>query len=191
MKTVFIVISSILAIVNVLPYIRDVYKKKTKPRIVSWFNWSLLNAIASAASFSDHQYASAILTLLVSIETLVVVTLAFHYGDRDIGPFDMICQIGAIVGLILWLAFNSPSIAIIATVTIDIIATTPTLRHSWQKPNEETGITFVLGSVAAIFALLAAQGHKVTAIVFPIYLVLINILISMIIYLRSRSTIKA
>jgi hypothetical protein len=185
MKTAFIVISSILAIVNILPYIRDVYLKKTKPRIVSWFTWSLLTAIASAASFSDRQYASAILTLLASMETLTVVILGWRYGDRKFAPFDIGCQIAAIIGLMLWLVFNSPAIAIIASICIDIIATLPTLKHSWEKPHEETAITFLLGSVAAVFTVMAANSHKITAVAFPAYLVVGNLLIAAIIYGRQ------
>lgn len=187
MKTAFIVISSFLAIINILPYIRDVYKGKSKPRIVSWFTWSLLTAIASAASFSDKQYASAILTLLASLETMTVVVLGWRYGDRRLGMFDVSCQIAAAVGLILWLMFNSPSIAIIATLSIDIIASLPTIKHAWQKPHEETGITYLLGSIAAVFTVLAATNHRITAIAFPIYLVIGNFLIGSIIYTRERA----
>lgn len=187
MKTTLIVISSILAIVNVIPYLRNVYRKKTKPRLVSWFNWSLLTAIASAASFSDGQYASGILALLASIETMSVVILGWRYGDREFGGFDLICQAGAIVGLLLWVIFNSPAIAIIASLTIDFIASLPTLKHAWQKPNEETAITYFLGAIAAIFTIAAAKDYRITAIAFPIYLVLANFLVSGILYGRRRA----
>lgn len=185
MKTAFIVISSFLAVVNIIPYAINVYRKKSKPRIVSWFNWSLLTGIASAASFSDHQYASAILTLFGCLETFSIVVLGLRHGSRKLETFDILCQAGAIAGLILWVIFNSPSIAIIATMSIDLIATMPTLKHSWLKPQEETAITFLLGSLAAVFTLLAAKDHKITAIAFPIYLVVMNFLISAIIYLRN------
>jgi membrane-associated HD superfamily phosphohydrolase len=187
MKTVFIVISSILLIVNVLPYLRDVYRRKTKPRVVSWLNWSLLTVIACAASFSDHQYASAILALIASLETLSVVILGLKYGDRHITPFDIACQIGAVIGLILWLIFNSPSVAIIASLTIDFIVGLPTLKHAWGKPHEETAITFFMSSLAAVFTLLAVSSNKITAIALPIYLILANLLIFVIIVGRERA----
>jgi hypothetical protein len=187
MKNAFILISSVLAIVNILPYIRDVFRKKTKPRIVSWFTWSLLTAIGSAASFSDGQYASGILLLLSSLETMTVVILGWRFGDKTFETFDIGCQIAAIAGLVLWLIFNSPAIAIIATISIDIVASLPTLRHAWKKPFEETAITFFLGSLAAFFTFLAAKELKITAIAFPIYLVLMNLLISTVIYARQHN----
>lgn len=185
MKTIFIVVSSILAIVNILPYIRDVYHRKTKPRIISWFNWTVLTAIASAASFSDRQYASAILTLLASIETLTVVILGWRFGDKRFALFDIGCQVAAGTGLILWLIFNTPAIAIIATIGIDFIVSLPTIKHAWEKPQEETAITFLLGSLAAAFTFMAANNHKITAIAFPLYLVTANFFIAAIIYGRK------
>jgi hypothetical protein len=187
MKTAFIVISSILAIVNILPYLRDVYRGKNKPRVVSWFTWSLLTGIASAASFSDGQYASGILLLLSSLETLSVVILGWRFGVREFDLFDAACQAAAVVGLVLWLIFNSPTIAIIATISIDIAASLPTLRHAWRRPFEETAVTFFLGGLAALFTFMAAKNFKITAVAFPIYLVLMNFLISSVIYSRQHN----
>lgn len=186
MKTVFIIISSILAIVNVLPYIRDVYRRKTKPRVVSWFTWSLLTGIGCAASFSDGQYAAGILLLLSSLETITVVVLGWRLGDKSFEFFDIACQISVVAGLVLWLVFNSPSVAVIAAVVIDVIASLPTLRHAWKKPFEETAITFFLGSMAALFTLLAAKNYRITAIAFPTYLLIMNFLISAVIYTRQH-----
>jgi hypothetical protein len=188
MKTLFIVISSILAIVNIVPYLRDVVRKKTKPRLVSWFNWSLLTAIASAASFASHQYAAAILALIASLETFSVTVLGFRHGDRRIEPFDLACQAGAIAGLILWGIFNSPAIAIIASLAIDFIVSLPTIKHAWLKPHEETAITYLLGGFAAVFTLLAAKNHSVAAVALPIYLIFADFLLAFVIYGRKGNT---
>lgn len=178
MKTAFIVISSALTIICILPYILDVIKKKTKPRIISWLNWSLLSGIAGAASLSDHQYAAAILSFSATIETMIVVILGWRYGDRKFDKFDAYCQIGAVAGLILWFIFNSPAIAVMASVLIDFVATLPTVKHSWHKPNEETWITFLLAGVAALFTIAAAKEARITSLANPIYLVFINFLIA-------------
>ena len=131
MTTIFIIISSILTIVAVIPYIRDIIKKKTKPRIVSWFNWSLLAGISAAASYAAHQYPAAILSTFGAIECLIIVFLGFKHGDKHLELFDIGCQIGALTGLILWWIYNSPAIAIVAAILIDFIAGLPTLRHAW------------------------------------------------------------
>jgi hypothetical protein len=188
MKTAFIAISSIITILAVLPYIIDVVKGNTKPRVVSWFTWVLLTAITAAASFSDKQYASAILSLTASIECLIVVILGLKYGDRKFTLFDISCQIGALVGIALWLIFNSPGLAIIAAILIDVIGGLPTLKHAWEKPYEETWITFMLSGLGAMFTVFAVNEVSITALANPLYLVIINFVFTAV--LLSRHKIK-
>ncbi|HXY18023.1 MAG TPA: hypothetical protein VEH48_01210 [Candidatus Nitrosopolaris sp.] len=187
MKTVFIIVSSLLTVVCTLPYILDVIKRKTKPREVTWLNWSLLAALAASASLSDHQYAAAALSFCGTIETLAVFVLGWRYGDKSIARFDIACQTAAIIGLALWFIFNSPAIAVLASITIDFIATLPTIRHSWQKPTEETWITFFLAGIAAGFTVAAAKEARITSLANPIYLVAINLLLAGIIIYRHPS----
>jgi len=174
MKTVFIIISSILTIAATLPYIVDILKRKTKPRIVSWFTWSLLTAISAAASFSDRQWAAGILSLSASVECMAVVILGLRYGNREFALFDIACQVGALIGLLLWFIFNSPAIAVIAGILIDLIGSLPTLKHAWEKPAEETWITFMLSGLGAVFTVFAATTTRITALANPLYLVVIN-----------------
>ncbi len=160
----------------------EIVQGKAKPRIVSWFTWSLLTAIACAASFADGQVAGGVLLLAATIETFLVVVLGLKYGDRKFERFDIVCQIGALVGLVLWLVFNSPAIAIVATVTIDCIGMLPTIKHSWQKPHEETWITFFMAGLASIFTLVAANNWSITAAAYPMYIVVANLLLVAIIF---------
>ncbi|MDB5164576.1 MAG: hypothetical protein JWL89_202 [Candidatus Saccharibacteria bacterium] len=141
----------------------------------------LLTAIACAASFSDHQYPAGVLTLCATISVLLVVILGFKHGDRKFERLDIICQTGALIGLALWATFDSPALAIIATITIDLIGCIPTIAHSWQKPYEETSVTYAMSSVAGGLAFLATQEWKITAVAYPIYLFLINMLLAFVI----------
>lgn len=170
MNDIFILATSLLTISAAVPYLLDTLKGKTKPRIASWLTWSILTAIASAAAFSDHQYGSAVLTTSAMIETLAIVVLGIiKTGDRSLEKFDIYCLVGAGFGLLLWWVFNSPAIAIVATVTIDFIGFLPTFKHAWQEPHEETWITFLLAGGGGVFATLAAHDLTITALAFPLY----------------------
>jgi hypothetical protein len=188
MRLIFIVISSGLTLGSIAPYLRDVVRGKTKPRIVSWFTWSLLTGISCVALFSDHAYASAMLLLADTIATTLVVILGLRHGNREFDRMDIVCQASALVGVALWLIFNSPIIAVAASVTIDTVgALLPTLKHTWQKPHEETMLAYALASVGAVFAIMAVTSWEATALVYPIYLVAMNGLLAAVIVLRHRS----
>jgi hypothetical protein len=186
MQNLLIILSTLTTICATLPYIFDILKHKTKPRVVSWFTWTILTAISAAASFSDHQYAAGILSLSASVECFTVVILGLKYGEKEFTAFDIACQIGALVGLLLWYLFNSPAIAIIASIIIDLIASLPTIKHAWDKPAEETWITFALSGTGAMFTVFAATSTKITALANPIYLVIINFTITAILITRHK-----
>ena len=187
MKTVFLVIATIITVSAVLPYLRDILKGTTKPNIVSWITWTLITGIATAAEIAGHEYVTAIFTGAAMIETASVVAFGLRRGYAKYSRFDVVCQIGAIVGLILWQLFNSPSIGVVACVAIDFIGVLPTIRHSWRKPDEETWSTFALSGVGGIFAILALSRYNVTSLTYAIYIVLINILVSVIILGRRQA----
>jgi hypothetical protein len=181
-----IILSAVLTIGSALPYIIEVRRGNTKPRIVSWFTWSVLTGIACAASFADGQIPAAILMLAATVETALVVVLGLKHGDRKFEKLDIYCLAGAMLGLVLWLVFNSPSIAVIAVVTIDLLGAIPTIKHSWDKPHEETWIAYALSGLGGGITLLLADRWQATAVVYPLYILLINFVLVAIILLSPH-----
>lgn len=188
MRNVLIVLSSFFTIAAALPYISDILKRKTKPRVVSWLIWALLTGISAAASLSDKQYAAFVLSLSASIECIAVVLLGLKYGDKDYSRLDIGCFAGAIIGLLLWYIFDSPSIAILAGIIIDLVGAVPTISHAWIDPFEETWMTFAMSAIGAVFAVLAATTVRVTSLANPIYIVIINMILTSVIITRQRKT---
>jgi len=186
MRNVLSVASIILAIGAGIPYIFDIIARRTKPNIVTWFTWTLLTAVATAAAFSAHQPRSAVLTMATSFGTFLVVVLGLKYGIAKFSLFDGLCQAGVIVGLVLWFIFNSPLIAIVASVVIDFIGLLPTLRHSWIKPGEETWETFGIAFLAALLTVISIRTFSITGILFPAYLVFADGALAVIIFFRSK-----
>lgn len=191
MKTALIVISSIVTIVSLVPYVIETLQGKAKPRVVSWFTWSVLAGIGCAAALADRQYPSAILMALAAVETFVVVILGLRLGDRKLELFDIVCLLGAVTGLVLWQVFDSPTIAVIAVVVIDFIGSLPTLKHSWEKPHEETALAFFLAGIGGLCTFLAAGGSwKVTAVAYPLYIAIINAILVTTILGRSKKLLQ-
>jgi hypothetical protein len=177
---------AILALFSTVPYLIDIVHKKTKPNIVSWITWMLLTGIATAAAFAAHQPRTALLTLASTFCTGGVVVLGLWYGIAKFSWFDGLCQAGAVLGLVLWLVFDSPLIAIVGVVAIDFIACLPTLRHAWLKPGEETWQTFCIGTAAALLTMLALTSYVPEALLYPAYLLLANSAIAAVVVYRRR-----
>ncbi|MDB5159749.1 MAG: hypothetical protein JWO99_12 [Candidatus Saccharibacteria bacterium] len=191
MKELFAILGAGIILFCTLPYIIDVVKRKTRPNIVTWVVWTVLISIGAAALFASHDYNAAWLLVGDAIATFAVVIVGLKYGTAELDGFDIVCLIGALVGLALWLIFDSPIIAIVATIIIDLIGTIPTIRHSYRRPEEETSITFALGAIATIFTLLSLSEYAFSAWIYPAYLLCSNGLLFLIIYFgqhRKRRT---
>jgi uncharacterized membrane protein len=90
---------------------------------------------------------------------------------------------------VLWLVFNSPALAVVATIAIDVVGALPTLKHSWQKPHEETAITFLGGCIGALCTILAATNWQITAIAYPVYLTVMNGAFALVIVARRKQAV--
>lgn len=189
LTNILIVLGGVITVVASIPYLVGVIRGTTKPRVASWFVWSVLTGISCVAALVEHQYPTMILLLAASLETLAVVVLGLklRHGDKKIERIDIVCLTGAVIGAILWWAFNSPAIAVIATIAIDLIGGVPTLIHSWKKPDEETWDTFFLSFLGAICTLLVVNSWRVTAFAYPLFLVVINLTFTLVIIVRRRA----
>jgi hypothetical protein len=186
MKDIFLVLAGAITIASVVPYIRDIISGHTKPNIVSWITWTLLTGVATIAEISAGEYRTAIFTGTAVIETLSIVLLGIKYGHARYSAFDIICQIGALFGFVLWAIFNSPAAAVIFSVVIDFIGALPTVKHSWLKPNEETWITFAMAGAGGVLALFALTAHNWTSLTYAVYIVLINSVFTLVIVTRGK-----
>jgi hypothetical protein len=178
MKDALAIIGALIILPAEVPYVINIVRGKTKPNIVSWITWTLLVGIGAAALFAAHQPHAGLLVLADAIGVSLVVPFGLKYGIAKLDKFDIFCQVAALVGVALWLIFNSPMIAIVATVTIDLIATVPTLRHSWNQPEEETAITFAMSVIAAALTVASLKNYQVSAWLYPVYLLISNALLT-------------
>lgn len=186
MKEFFAVAGALLAAVSTLPYLIDIVRRKTKPNVVTWFTWTLLTAISGSAALAAGEPKTALLLYANSLCTGAVVVLGLKYGIAKFSPFDIACQIGAILGLVFWLIFNSPTIGIIVPLIIDFVGMLPTLRHAYLKPAEETWQTFLIGVFAPGLTLLSLTEYNVASLLFPLYLFLANAAIVLVVVSRRR-----
>jgi hypothetical protein len=151
----------------------------------------MLLIIGTAGAFAAHQTRSAFLTLGDTIGTGLTLMLGLKYGTAKFTRLDIFCQIGAVVGLVLWWYFDSPSVGIVAVVTIDFIAAVPTLYHSWLKPQEETWQTFLVLVVASTLTITVLNQFSIASLSYPVYLLFINLaVVAVVVSRRLNKGIK-
>lgn len=85
----------------------------------------------------------------------------------------------------LWGLLESPAVAAVVIVVTDFLGAIPTFRHSWLRPYEETWLAFALSGLSGAVTLLAANFGVLTAIVYPLYILVANLIIVILLLLLS------
>ena len=186
MKTALLILGAGIVLWSAVPYVRDILKGRSRPNVVSWVTWCLLAGIATAAEIDAHEYATAVFSGALVVQAASILLLGLRYGYAKYTKLDVVCQIGAIIGIVLWQIFNSPLIGVLASVIIDFIAAVPTLHHSWVSPREETWQTYALSNAASVLTIFALSSFNWVSLTYPIYIVLIDTILPLIIILRGR-----
>ncbi len=187
MQDTLLILGSLITIFSTVPYIIDIIKGKTKPNIATWITWFLLTSVVTIAEFAAGEYRTAIFTTTAVIETVLVITLGLKHGHTHYSKFDTFSQIAALFSFILWAIFNTPLAAIFFSILIDSLGALPTIRHSWQAPNEETWQAFALAGLGSFIAIFSYHQFNWTSLSYSVYLIIANSLISsVIIYRRAK-----
>lgn len=190
LNNILVFLSGFFMIFSVAPYLLDVVKKRTKPRIVTWLTWGTLMSIAAVTSIVEKQYSTAVLLLSSAAGSFAIVTLGMRSGDKKFEKLDIVCLVGVVVGIVLWQVFNSPSIGALAMVLIDFVGGVPTTIHAWRKPNEETWSTFLMCLLGASCTLLVTKDWIITAYAYPLFIACNSLLVTLIIIFRKKIVLK-
>ena len=172
-------IAAFATLLGAFVYIRSMFKGKTKPNRVTWFMWSIAPFIASAAAVSSGVGWAVIPVFMSGFSPFLVFTASFFSKKAywKSSSFDYLCGTLSGLAIVLWYLTNSPNIAIIFAIASDALAAVPTLTKGWRNPETESVWPFIIGAFTPITSFLVATTWEFAELAFPIYLIVINVLL--------------
>lgn len=156
----------------VIPYVRDILRRTTRPHRVSWFAFALLSSFAAAAQLAGGLAAGALLSLGAAVGFSVVFVLSLKFGVGGTTTGQQLQILGTVGAVVIWAATDNAVVAVLLVCSIEVVAIVPTVRKAYRDPRTETLSTWVIdgasGAVAAVSALSFA------AVIYPIHHLLVN-----------------
>jgi hypothetical protein len=131
------IFSGILGFVCVFPYIRDIFRKTTRPERASWFIWLVLGLIAFFSQLSKGASNSLWLTGAGLLSVSTVFLLSLKYGEGGLVKRDIIALFVAFVGLVIWYFTKDATIALILVVLINSVGSVLTVTKAYKDPGSE------------------------------------------------------
>lgn len=174
-----VIIGAVLSLIACFSYIRSMFRGEAMPNRVSWLMWAIAPMIATAAGLASGVRWAVLPVFMSGFSPLLIFIFSFVSKKAywKLEPFDYVCGICSAVALILWAVTKDADLAILFAVISDGAAAIPTIAKSWTHPETENVFPFVTGLLSAIFAFFAIQAWNFSGYAFPIYLVIVNIII--------------
>jgi hypothetical protein len=185
-KLFFGLASSVVAIVCFVPYLIDIFKKKTEPHMYSWLIWTIIQVVGVMAQLKGGAGYGSWALAVGSFFCFTIFLLSFKYGTKNISKFDIFCLIASLFAILVYINIDNPVWAIITVVIIDSIGYMPTFRKGYQEPFSETISFFVLCAVSNFLSFLALQNYSLTTVLYIGTLFIMNSSFATMLFLRKK-----
>jgi hypothetical protein len=183
----FVAIGTIIGSFGSINYFIYTLQGKVKPNKVTYLLWSLVPFIAFAAEIQQGVGIQSLLTFSMGFFPLMIFIASFinKKSEWKISKFDIVCGILSLLGLILWFITKVGNIAIIFSILSDGMAGIPTIRKSYRYPETEIGWNYLTASISALFTLLTIKLWNFANAGFPVYILIINLIIFLLVKFQT------
>jgi hypothetical protein len=190
-----VIVSATLSLSGAFAYIRDMFKGKSKPNLVTWGLWAFAPLVATGAALSvEANLWSTVRIFMSGFGPLLVFIFAFivKQGYWKLSKFDYWCGGLSLLALGIWLVADSPVMAILVAAIADLFATIPTVLKAWKYPETETLYTYFVGLFTASIVIPAIPVWNIENSAFQVYLLLANITLFIVVsrgYFKNRKIV--
>ena len=181
MSTLFIIISSGLALISPLIYARAIVRGKARPHRTTRFVLLLITSLTTASLFAQHNEVAIWLAGASTLQALLIFILSIKYGMGGWSKTDLLCLGIALVGIVLWQTTQNPVLALYAAILADFTGMVPAFIKTYRWPDTEIVSFYVLDVFAAAFSLLALSVWSPQEYSYPLYIMLVNLCMALLI----------
>lgn len=188
----FVILGALIQFFGSASYLIDTIKGKVQPNKVTWFLWALAPLIAVAAQIKQGVGIQFLTTFVVGFVPLIIFIASFinKKSEWKIGKLDIICGILSLLGIILWMITKVGNVAITFAILADGLAALPTIIKSYTYPETENASPFIFGIINAGIGLFTITNWSFEYWSFPLYLLFVNLVLSLLIYFKLGKRIK-
>ena len=166
--------SGVLNLVGLIPYIRDIFRHKTKPERASWWVFLALSAFALIGQVQAGSRWSLVATITDTVTEGLIAVCSIWYGYGKLHRRDWISLAIAALGIFLAQVLKSPLVALLIVIGVDTAGMWLTLYKTWAAPHSETLISWVLATIAPALSILAVGSLNFAQLVYPFYIFIAN-----------------
>jgi hypothetical protein len=174
MKELYAIVATLLIAIAYWPYVRDVRRNKTWPHPYSWFVSGFLTFIVFGLQITGGGGWGTLPTFAGACAGILVFLLGLAHKQPRITTSDKAFLALAILALLLWLFAKEAVASIVLLTLIDVFSFIPTIRKSWDHPEQETVAFYFLSSARFTFAIVALTQFTIVTMLYPAVTLIID-----------------
>ena len=178
------VISGLIYLFGFVPYAIAVLNNSAKPTKVSWLIWISLDVITLVGMIANKTVNGQIIGIVAGGSFVLI--LALIKGEPGWSKLDKFCLAGALVGIILWAAFQNPLLGVLSSQAVIFLGSIPTFVSAWKDPSRENKTAWTLWWVSCILAIIAIPQWTLADSVQPVNFLLIESVMMYILFYHKK-----
>jgi len=156
----FAILSFVFSAFAYIPYVRGVFKSKTRPTISTWISWCLMDGVVLAGMVAQHQIAWQMIAYVLGCLAVISASL---YCNATLGwkNLDTYCVGIVAVAVCSWAITGDPDLAIVFSLVAAIVGSVPMMVNSWKDPANEMLMPWLFIMAGGICGVLAITEYTI------------------------------
>ena len=167
-------------ILGLIPFwflIISMRKDITKPNLAGWILYTVAMIMIVASSIALSAWQALWLAVAYIFGQSLVIVISFKTGYFAFSKFDYACLFLSFLSLALWIYTNDAMYALILNVLVDALGTLAIAKKLYKHPGTEDTKAWSLSLAVATLNVFAIAALDLSNALYPIYLVVANMLI--------------
>jgi len=165
-------------------YVWKTFRAHARPHPLSWLIFGVLAGTGFLIQIDQSAGAGSWVMGVTAAVCFMLCLIGFWQGERTFPWYEWAFLAAAAIVFAFYLWSQQPAASAILASIVNLIGFGPTLTKAWSRPYSDSASTFTLNGLKFVPSLFAMDSISVATCVMPASLIVSNLAVALVIYLR-------
>jgi hypothetical protein len=173
-----------IAVAAYAVYVWQSFWGETRPHPLSWLIFGILTGTGYLVQLDEAAGPASWVMAITTVFCLLLCVMSFWRGERAFPWYEWAFLFAAAVVFIFYLLSGQPTLSAVLASFVNVLGFGPTVTKAWRRPHSDSVATFTLNGLKFVPSFFALDNVSVATVVFPATLVVANLAVAAMIYVR-------
>jgi hypothetical protein len=182
-------LSVAIALFSYALYVWKTFRAHARPHPLSWLIFGMLSGTGFLIQLDQSAGAGSWVMGVTAAVCFMLCLIGFWQGERRFPWYEWAFLAAAATVFVFYLWSQQPVASAILASVVNVLGFGPTLTKAWSRPHSDSASTFMLNGLKFVPSLLAMDSVTIATCLLPASLVVTNLAVALIIYMRRKQTL--